>query len=79
MVTLYASADRIRARAATLDWTKILIVLVSLVPWLLFYTLRFAWAAVSLLIAAGLEAWDVAGQHIVSIQQAAQAAQRRSG
>lgn len=66
MVTVYASTGRIRARAATIDPVKVLIVLLSLVPWLLFAVARYAWAAVALILAAGMEGWDAADRQIAA-------------
>lgn len=64
MVTLYASASAVQARARQLDPVKVLVVLISVVPWLLFAALRVVWFAVSILIAAGLEGWDAAGRRL---------------
>lgn len=64
MATLYASAEAIRARANKLDPVKVFIVVVCALPWLLFFVAKFAWFALSVLIAAGLEGWETAGRQI---------------
>lgn len=64
MVTLYASADRIRARAGQLDPVKVLIAVVGALPFLLFGLARVVWFVLSLLIAAGMEGWDATDRQI---------------
>lgn len=64
MTTVIATADRVRARAGQIDPVKLLVVLVSVVPWLLFAAARVVWLVLSLLIAAGLEGWDAADRAI---------------
>jgi hypothetical protein len=64
MATLYASADAVRARAASLDPVKVLVALVGLVPFLVFFAARVVWFLASLLIAAGMEGWDAAGRRV---------------
>jgi hypothetical protein len=66
VATLYASANVIQARAKTLDPVKVLITLVSLLPFLVFYVARFVWLVASLLIAAGMEGWDSASRRIAA-------------
>jgi hypothetical protein len=66
MVTLYANADAIRARARTLDPVKVAVTLIGLLPFLLFWVARFIWFALSLLIAAGAEGWDTAGRQMAA-------------
>lgn len=64
-VTLADAVDRINARAATVDWRKVLLVALMILPFVVFYGARMAtravgWAA-AWLWAAGLEGWAAAG------------------
>ncbi len=65
-MTVYASADAIRARARGLDPVKVAIVLVGLLPFVFFWVARFVWFLASLLIAAGMEGWDAAGRQMAA-------------
>ena len=64
-VTLTAAVDRINARAATVDWRKVLLVALMILPFALFYAARLATRAVGWLAAwlwaAGMEGWAAAG------------------
>lgn len=64
MVALYARADVVRARAATLDPVKVLVFVVGLVPWLVGAVFRLVWLVLSLLIAAGMEGWEAADRRV---------------
>lgn len=64
-VTLTAAVDRINARAATVDWRKVLLVALMVLPFALFYAARLVvrsvgWA-LAWLWAAGMEGWAAAG------------------
>lgn len=63
--TLTAAVDRINARAATVDWRKLLLVALMVLPFALFYATRLVvraggWA-LAWLWAAGMEGWAAAG------------------
>jgi hypothetical protein len=64
-VTLNAAVDRINARAATVDWRKVLLVALMIVPFVVFYACRLATRAIgwvaAWLWAAGMEGWAAAG------------------
>lgn len=62
---LTATVDRINARAATVDWRKVALVVLMVLPFALFYAARLVvraggWAA-AWLWAAGMEGWAAAG------------------
>lgn len=64
-VTLTDAVDRINARAATVEWRKVLLVALMVLPFILFYAARLAtrvvgWVA-AWLWAAGMEGWAAAG------------------
>ncbi|MCU1659305.1 MAG: hypothetical protein JWO57_3961 [Pseudonocardiales bacterium] len=63
-MAVYASSDAIRTRAARLDPVKVLITVLSVLPYLVFGFARVVWFVLSLLIAAGMEGWDAAGRSI---------------
>lgn len=65
MTTLTATVDRINARAGQVDWRRVLLVTLMLLPFVLFYTARLVvratgWA-LAWLWAAGMEGWAAAG------------------
>lgn len=64
-VTLTAAVDRINARAATVDWRRVLLVALMVLPFALFYAARLTTRAVGWLAAwlwaAGMEGWAAAG------------------
>jgi uncharacterized membrane protein len=64
-MTLTATVDRINARAVTVDWRKVLLVALMVVPFALFYAARLTTRAVGWLVAwlwaAGMEGWAAAG------------------
>ena len=65
MTTLTATVDRINARAATVDWRRVLLVALMVLPFVLFYAARLVvrvvgWTA-AWLWAAGMVGWEVAG------------------
>lgn len=65
MTTLTATVDRINERAGQVDWRKVLLVALMIVPFVLFYAARLVvratgWA-VAWLWAAGMEGWAAAG------------------
>lgn len=64
-VTLTAAVDRINARAATVDWRRVLLVALMVLPFALFYATRLVVRAVgwvlAWLYAAGMEGWVAAG------------------
>lgn len=63
--TLGATADRINARAAQVDWRKVLLVALMVLPFALFYGARLVVRAVGWVLAwlwaAGMEGWAAAG------------------
>lgn len=64
-VTLTEAVDRINARAATVDWRRVLLVALMVLPFVLFYAARISvrvlgWIA-AWLWAAGMEGWAAAG------------------
>ena len=65
MTTLTATVDRINARAATVDWRRVLLVALMVVPFLLFAVARYGTRAVGWLLAwlwaAGMVGWEAAG------------------
>lgn len=65
MTTLTLAVDRINARAATVDWRKVFLFALMVVPFVVFYGARLVvravgWA-VAWLWAAGMEGWAAAG------------------
>jgi hypothetical protein len=64
-VTFTATVDRINARAATVDWRKVLLVALMVLPFALFYVARLVVRAVGWVLAwlwaAGMEGWTAAG------------------
>jgi hypothetical protein len=64
-VTFVATVDRINARAATVDWRKVLLVALMVLPFALFYVARLVVRAVGWVLAwlwaAGMEGWTAAG------------------
>lgn len=67
MTTLTATMDRINERAAALQWRRVLLVLLMILPFLLFAVVRYAARAVGWVVAwlwaAGMEGWDAAGPY----------------
>lgn len=65
MTTLTATVDRINQRATDVDWRKVLLVALMLLPFVLFYVARLVVRAVgwalAWLWAAGMEGWAAAG------------------
>jgi len=63
--TLNAAVDRINVRAAAVDWRKVLLVALMILPFVLFYVARLAVRAVGWVLAwlwaAGMEGWAAAG------------------
>ncbi len=63
MTTL--TLDRINARAAVVDWRRILLTVLMVVPFALFYAARVVVRAVAWVLAwlwaAGMEGWAAAG------------------
>jgi len=64
-VTLTAAVDRINARAATVDWRRVLLVALMVLPFVLFYAARLVARAAGWVLvwlwAAGMEGWAAAG------------------
>lgn len=64
-VTLNAAVDRINARAATVNWRRVLQVALLVLPFVLFWVARKLVLAVGWLAAwlwaAGMEGWAAAG------------------
>jgi hypothetical protein len=64
-VTLTAAVDRINTRAAAVDWRKVLLVALMVLPFALFYATRLVVRAVGWVLAwlwaAGMEGWAAAG------------------
>lgn len=71
MATLYASTESIRREAAQLDPVKVFLTLLLVVPFVLGWTLRFAWVAFSLLWTGGVQGWRAATEQIDARQAAA--------
>lgn len=65
MTTLTLAVDRINARAATVDWRKVLLVALMVLPFVLFYAARLIVRAAGWVLAwlwaAGMEGWTAAG------------------
>lgn len=64
-VAFGAAVDRINARAATVDWRKVLLVALMVLPFVAFYGARLVVRAVGWVLAwlwaAGMEGWTAAG------------------
>lgn len=65
MTTLTATVDRINERAGQVDWRKVFLVALMVLPFVVFYTARLVvrvvgWA-LAWLWAAGMEGWAAAG------------------
>jgi hypothetical protein len=64
-VTFTATVDRINERAARVDWRRVLLVALMVLPFALFYVARLVVRAVgwvlAWLYAAGMEGWAAAG------------------
>jgi hypothetical protein len=64
-VTFVATVDRINARAATVDWRRVLLVALMVLPFALFYAARLVVRSVGWVLAwlwaAGMEGWTAAG------------------
>ncbi len=62
---LTLAVDRINARAATVDWRRVLLVALMVLPFALFYLARLVVRLVgwvlAWLYAAGMEGWTAAG------------------
>lgn len=65
MTTLTATVDRIQARADAVDWRRVLLTALMVLPFVLFALARFAVRAVGWVLAwlwaAGMEGWHAAG------------------
>ncbi len=63
--SLTLAVDRINARAATVDWRRVLLVALMVLPFAVFYVARLVVRAVgwvlAWLYAAGMEGWTAAG------------------
>lgn len=64
-VTFTATVDRINARAATVDWRRVLLVALMVLPFAAFFAARLVVRVVgwvlAWLYAAGMEGWAAAG------------------
>jgi hypothetical protein len=64
-VTLTAAVDRINTRAASVDWRRVLLVALMVLPFVLFFAARMVVRAVGWVLAwlwaAGMEGWAAAG------------------
>jgi hypothetical protein len=64
-VTFTATVDRINARAAKVDWRKVLLVALMVLPFAAFYAARLVVRVVGWVLAwlwaAGMEGWAAAG------------------
>lgn len=62
---LTAAVDRINARAATVDWRRVLLVALMVLPFVVFYAARLVVRSAGWLVAwlwaAGMEGWAAAG------------------
>lgn len=65
MTTLTATVDRINERAANVDWRRVLLVALMILPFVLFAVARYVTRAVGWVLAwlwaAGMEGWHAAG------------------
>lgn len=68
MTTLTLAVDRINARAAGVDWRRVLLTLLMVLPFAVFFGVRLVVRAVGWLAAwmwaAGLEGWAAAGPKV---------------
>lgn len=64
-MTLTATVDRINERAGKVDWRRVLLVALMVLPFVLFYVARLVVRVVgwvlAWLYAAGMEGWAAAG------------------
>ncbi len=64
-LTFTATVDRINARAATVDWRRVLLVALMVLPFAVFWLARIVTRAVGWVLAwlwaAGMEGWTAAG------------------
>ncbi|MEU7904121.1 hypothetical protein [Actinoplanes sp. NPDC049118] len=64
-MTLNAAVDRINERAGQVDWRRVFLVALMVLPFLLFYVARLVVRAVGWVLAwlwaAGMEGWAAAG------------------
>lgn len=65
-MSVYADVARIRAEAAALDPVKVLLTLVAIVPFVLFFVLRFAWMVPAFLWTSGVHGWRSADSSIAA-------------
>jgi hypothetical protein len=65
VTTLTLAVDRVNARAATVDWRRVWLVALMVLPFALFFAARLVVRAVgwvlAWLYAAGMEGWAAAG------------------
>jgi hypothetical protein len=65
VTTLTLAVDRVNARAATVDWRRVWLVALMVLPFALFFAARLVVRAVgwvlAWLYAAGMEGWTAAG------------------
>lgn len=65
MTTLTLAVDRVNARAAQVDWRRVWLVALMVLPFVLFYAARLIVRTVgwvlAWLYAAGMEGWAAAG------------------
>lgn len=65
MTTLYATVDRINARASQVDWRRVLLIALMALPFALFFAARMVVRCVGWALAwawaAGMEGWEAAG------------------
>jgi len=65
MTTLTIAVDRVNARAAQVDWRRVWLVALMVLPFVLFYaarlTVRTVGWVLAWLYAAGMEGWGAAG------------------
>lgn len=56
-MSVYADVSSIRAEAAKLDPVKVALTLAAIVPFVLFFVLRFAWMVPAYLWTSGVHGW----------------------
>lgn len=65
MTTLTLAVDRINARASSVDWRRVLLAALMILPFALFYAARLVVRSVGWVLAwlwaAGMEGWTAAG------------------
>jgi hypothetical protein len=65
VTTLTLAVDRVNARAATVDWRRVWLVALMVLPFALFFAARLVVRAVGWVLAwlwaAGMEGWAAAG------------------